>query len=458
MATLEDLLAGIKAAFVSMVSTANPKLEEAAVEKVKDLEALGSLASDPATLTTVLLSTLQGWMYQAADWIKTEVPKWIPSVSKYSILPSDVLNKSGLIGTLKAVLAKPWYERGWACAQLSGDAKASDLILNGLSGALKTIGEAASLGQLESIGEFVDATYERSGIHRFSGILEDILLSSVFAPELRRWVNWEFRPSKLSPSDCMRYYTKALGQPTTELIPSGLGTELAYYGYGSTDSQRLWDSHWEIPNVSLIIQMYRRGLLNRLELVSLIEQNDYHPHFSEKIVQMSERFPTSIELRMMARIVDFTDAEIDAIVASEGLLPEYRERYRTFLRSQRVDDSLSRMATTAITFYKEGYHDKEWLRARLTECKFSTFEIEAVFKEADLKDSYDNAMDVRSRVVKDVKSGALTLIQAYERLRDSGMRQDRAKTYLANALATISLEDLDTALIASLTSNEGGEL
>lgn len=110
-------------------------------------------------------------------------------------------------------------------------------------------------------------------------------------------------------------------------------------------ASRYWAAHWSLPSPQQGFEMLHRGIINEDELFMLMRALDIMPYWRDKLMQMSFRRLTRVDVRRMYREGVLDASEVLEAYLQHGYAPENARRMTEFT----VKQSLSSMAkfTTA---------------------------------------------------------------------------------------------------------------
>jgi len=110
-------------------------------------------------------------------------------------------------------------------------------------------------------------------------------------------------------------------------------------------ASRYWAAHWSLPSPQQGFEMLHRGIINESELFMLMRALDIMPYWRDKLMQMSFRRLTRVDVRRMYRQGVLDESEVLEAYLQHGYAPENAKRMTEFT----IKQSLSQMAkfTTA---------------------------------------------------------------------------------------------------------------
>jgi len=110
-------------------------------------------------------------------------------------------------------------------------------------------------------------------------------------------------------------------------------------------ASRYWAAHWSLPSPQQGFEMLHRGIINENELYMLMRALDIMPFWRDKLMRMSYRRLTRVDVRRMYREGVLNESEVLEAYLQHGYAPENAKRMTEFT----IKQSLSQMSkfTTA---------------------------------------------------------------------------------------------------------------
>lgn len=95
-----------------------------------------------------------------------------------------------------------------------------------------------------------------------------------------------------------------------EDFPPDFEKYAAMKGISKEWAQRYWASHWSLPSPMQGYEMLHRGIINQDDLFMLMKALDIMPFWRDKLMQMSYRRLTRVDIRRMYKAGVITEAEV----------------------------------------------------------------------------------------------------------------------------------------------------
>ncbi len=105
-------------------------------------------------------------------------------------------------------------------------------------------------------------------------------------------------------------------------------------------ASRYWAAHWSLPSPQQGFEMLHRGIINEADLLMLMRALDIMPYWRDKLMQMSYRRLTRVDVRRMYREGVLDASEVLEAYLQHGYAPDNAKRMTEFT----VKQSLSQMA------------------------------------------------------------------------------------------------------------------
>jgi hypothetical protein len=235
--------------------------------------------------------------------------------------------------------------------------------------------------------------------------------------------------------DVIRYVVKEAYNPA---IVKEFGQDQEYPAVAEEDARKAgvrpdhlmkeWIAHWNLPGVGQGFDMLHRGIITPAQLTLLLKSLDIMPFWREKLTQMSWSLPGRIEVRMMAQLGLVDKAFIMDILAKDGLAEEYRSIVAdmNLVRGIRSDVQLR---------YQKGWLDSQGVKDELTKSGLSPQIADRLFQwivaNAGPERTAAQKDLTKSEIIKGVKQGVLSDMDAIDQLRQLGYDEAEAVYLLA---------------------------
>lgn len=233
--------------------------------------------------------------------------------------------------------------------------------------------------------------------------------------------------------DVIRYAVKeAYNEELTRLFR----TKEEYPGVAEEDARKAgvrpdhlmkeWQAHWDLPSAGQGFQMLHRGIMTEADVTMLLKALDYMPYFRDKLIELSWDVPNRVELRLMARYGLVDKPFLVAALTKAGLHKDYRDVVADMMLAQGMLQDLSMQ-------YGKKWLTSEEVKAKITAAGLSSDIADRMYKwivaNAGPERTAAQKDLTKSEIIKGVKQGVLSDLDAIDQLRELGYDEAEA-TYL----------------------------
>lgn len=219
---------------------------------------------------------------------------------------------------------------------------------------------------------------------------------------------------------------KAFGQDTE--FPTLALEDAEKAGVRQDHLLKEWIAHWDLPGVTQGYDMFHRGIITMEQLKLLLKARDIMPFWRDKLIGLSWDLPNRIELRMMARYGLIDKPQLMEILEKIGVDPQYR--------SLIADMNLSvGLLTDLRTRYANGYITAEGVKTELTGAGLATTIVERLYQyivkvEKPARVAAEKDL-TKAEIIKGVKLGIITWEEGVAQLEQMGYDESEAMYILA---------------------------
>lgn len=137
-----------------------------------------------------------------------------------------------------------------------------------------------------------------------------------------------------------------------EDFPPDFEKYAAMKGLSSDWAKRYWAAHWSLPSPQQGYEMLHRGIVNESELFMLMKALDIMPFWRTKLMQMSYRRLTRVDVRRMYKAGVLSQAEVYEAYVHHGYNPENAKRMTEFTVQWALPKHASITRSDILTAYK----------------------------------------------------------------------------------------------------------
>ena len=250
-----------------------------------------------------------------------------------------------------------------------------------------------------------------------------------------------------------------------EEMPGRFVDEMAKWGYDRDACLWHWRSHWRLPDLAMVFDMYHREIKTPYTVEAFLKWADYSPEWRKPLEKLSWRIPGRIDARWMYRwgVIDVDGLE--ELLVRGGLDPEYAPDVAAATAKNQWLTEINKLRDNSKSDYAKGFITEEQLRADLEALGYPSEWIELHVRDA-LEDA-DRAYNVA--YVHQVGDGYLKDLITEEELmtslasvivRPEVLEQEVDSLYVTKYKrpAAPKAEKIVTATLAYLTTAYRGDI
>ena len=215
-----------------------------------------------------------------------------------------------------------------------------------------------------------------------------------------------------------------------EDLPSAYVEWAQKKGLSKEWAERYWAAHWSLPSPQQGFEMLHRGIINRDELTLLLRALDIMPFWRERLIEMSYRPLTRVDVRRMYQVGTLDEAGVKKAYRDVGysdvnadLMTDFTIRY--------VRNSLSRFSSNdVINAFTNRFIDEGQARNILTEIGIKQNEINNVIKTAIYKRDWKYKKERIDAIENLYKKGRMDETKTRYELSNLGLPSDHITTLL----------------------------
>lgn len=209
--------------------------------------------------------------------------------------------------------------------------------------------------------------------------------------------------------------------------PAEMTEWLQKQGYGPEWAQAFWRSHWEIPSVGQMIEMFHRREIDQGELVQGLKINDVAPGWIDPLLGITYNLLTRVDVKRALRYGEYTIEQVFEEYRQQG----YDETRAQILTNIAVRESLDEAAGLTRSAVVAAYKKRRLTRLEAIESLEDLGILEDVgqfyLDQADYDRSDDLLKQRVNNVEKRYKAGLLTEDQAFAELGALGVGGEESR-------------------------------
>jgi hypothetical protein len=187
-------------------------------------------------------------------------------------------------------------------------------------------------------------------------------------------------------------------------------------GYSADWARKFWRSHWELPSISLAMEMVHRGIISESEFKDLLRVQDIPAGWRDRVSKAIYSPYTRVDARRMHQLGVLKDDQLVNVYKSQGYDQEHAENMAEFtiLFNQESDRDLTK--SDILGGYRDGILDYGEAKSFLTGLRYDATEAEFYLSREDQK--RDNKLaKLEIAVIEDLYlNGEIDLTEARTRL------------------------------------------
>jgi len=238
--------------------------------------------------------------------------------------------------------------------------------------------------------------------------------------------------------------------------PAGFESDMAKLGLDPKWSQYFWRAHWELPSVTLGMEMTHRGILSTAEFEELLRIADYPAGWRERMQKVIYSPYTRVDARRMYGLGILDRAGVKRSYLDLGYDDEHAENMTLFTIKYESDDPADkRIKYKELTLgliqsaYLKNLISIEELRERVLALNYPEDETDLIVEVTESKRALEKIPDFSAEYRRDVKAiierafykGSLDADQAAGYLAEAGLGDEEINYSLAvNDLARLGAQ------------------
>lgn len=248
------------------------------------------------------------------------------------------------------------------------------------------------------------------------------------------------------PSDLVRFAVRDAfpGQVEYEgaggaAVPGGFVEAGKLVGLTPEWARSYWAAHWELPSVSMALEMYHRGIISLDRLKGLIRQADFAPEWRDEMVEVAFNPLTRVDIRRMYGAGVLNAGGVERAYRDIGYSPERAAQLREFTvkleaAAGAADTSAQRDLTRAdlVGAYADGILTRDAAGKHLRELGYDIAETELILDREDLAIVRSRRKEAKAAIVAQASAGVLTDAQTQDALARAGYTQVEVSAVLVD--------------------------
>ena len=277
-----------------------------------------------------------------------------------------------------------------------------------LSMAAGTLAEAAGLGQIETVSDWLRNGFVQLGLGAAMGVpiidTYDIAMRRPF----RNFLQSEYRTTIPTMTEQVLFTVREAWPDVRKTwiptLPSEEQAEEnkematlnsiwfqplkrwgAYNGYRDEHIEALWHSHWRLPSTEQLFTMRHRDLINDATLKRMLITNDIHPAWVDRMQKIAFEVPRLVDIRTGFEFGAMDENGFRINLLKRGYDPADIDWVVEASKNVVKRDDFNRVRTQLVNNFVSGYIDKATLRNQLLAQGVYFEVVDLNVQEAELK-------------------------------------------------------------------------
>jgi len=228
-------------------------------------------------------------------------------------------------------------------------------------------------------------------------------------------------------------------------FPSIVADYAKKLGYNPDWAKRYWRAHWELPSVTMGIDMVQREVITQDEFINLLKIADYPSEWRKRIAQVIYQPYTRVDARRMYKlgVLSYDDLvreykHLGYDEAHARALADFTVKYEDDQGNNKQDQYRNLTVSLLQKAYSKNLISKDEFESRLSDLRYAPDEAKIIVDLTDLSKTVDKAPDPFADYQNDMKAliqrsyskGFIDKDTAIKALLDINVSQQEAE-YLA---------------------------
>jgi len=247
-------------------------------------------------------------------------------------------------------------------------------------------------------------------------------------------------------------------------FPPNFAKYAAQIGLSEEWAKHYWAAHWELPSISMAYEMLHRGVITRSDLELLLKTQDVMPFWRDKLIEVSYRPYTRVDVRRMYQTGTLTKEDVYQSYLDLGYDKEKAEKMTDFTVSYATETERDLTKAEIIDGFKKNIVTEKETTDFLVLMGYDPDEAAFYLQRA----IFDIEKSERTTLISNIKTrfekGAITENEARERLAEGNIPSTEVETLIelwkltrGSAVSTPSITDLTKLLRAEIITQEQWE-
>ncbi len=181
-------------------------------------------------------------------------------------------------------------------------------------------------------------------------------------------------------------------------FPAEFGAWAQKQGLSSDWAHKYWQAHWQLPSPQMGYEMLQRGIIARPELANLLRALDYSPAWRDKLIQLSYKPYTRVDIRRMYQTGILTAEQVMRSYMDIGYDEEHAANLTQFTVMGASSEEKDLTKADILGGYKDGILYREDAKSFLVNLGYDNNEAEFYLVRQDL----DKAAATRKERIEEI--------------------------------------------------------
>lgn len=226
-----------------------------------------------------------------------------------------------------------------------------------------------------------------------------------------------------------------------EDFPPEFAAEAKKHGLTEEWAQRYWAAHWGLPSLTMGFEMLHRGIIGVADLELLMRAQDVQPFWREKLMQLSFKPLTRIDVQRMHKLGVLSLVEVENAYLDLGYDRENAARMARFVeqlnspKEKITKEKLKDLSQTSVLdAYSIGLLNSGQAIERLLTLGYDGEEADLLISIRSEQDAHKARLDYERMLIEQVKAEIISPGQAEDLLNAAGVTPTRLEQFRANMI------------------------
>jgi len=264
-------------------------------------------------------------------------------------------------------------------------------------------------------------------------------------------------------SDLIRFSVREVFTPETrqefgmdEDFPEEFAEWAKKQGLSEEWAKAYWAAHWELPSLTAGYEMFHRRIIDRDTLSMLMKAQDVMPYWRDKLMELSYRPLTRVDVRRMYQVGVLSREEVYNAYLDVGYSPENAERMTDFTISYVAAPERDLTKAEILRGYRTGLLKEEEAKGKLSLLGYDDDEVEFYIESENLKRVEEEKKEILKLLEREYRAGVKTENEVREVLTQHDFVADEIERLLELWSLAKIVKDKQPGVKTLLTFHKAG--